>query len=261
MSAIELIDELEAGRALRRVRGARSRGSCSEWALERFSPRIGLSTAFQIDGVALLDMAYELDPSIQVFSVDTGRLPTETYELIERLRDRYPGLDLQLLSPEARQVQAMVSLHGPNLFHTQVEKRLLLLQRPQGAAADAAPRDARCVDHRPAPRPVGDAHRHPQDRDRPRPRRDRQAQSARRVDGGRGVGLRARARRPVPPALRPRLHVDRLRAVHARARPGRGGARRPLVVGGNAPKECGIHCAVETGGLEHELHAILGEDA
>ncbi len=70
-------------------------------------------------------MAYELDPSIQVFSVDTGRLPTETYELIERLRDRYPGLDLQLLSPEGRQVQAMVSLHGPNLFYTQVEKRLL----------------------------------------------------------------------------------------------------------------------------------------
>jgi len=29
----------------------------------------------------------------------------------------------------------------------------------------------------------------------------------------------------------------------------------------NAPKECGIHCAVETGGLEHELHAILGEEA
>ena len=27
----------------------------------------------------------------------------------------------------------------------------------------------------------------------------------------------------------------------------------------NAPKECGIHCAVETGGLEHELHAIVGE--
>ena len=27
----------------------------------------------------------------------------------------------------------------------------------------------------------------------------------------------------------------------------------------NAPKECGIHCAIETGGFEHELHAILGE--
>jgi len=29
----------------------------------------------------------------------------------------------------------------------------------------------------------------------------------------------------------------------------------------NAPKECGIHCAVESGGLEHELHAIIGEAA
>ena len=28
----------------------------------------------------------------------------------------------------------------------------------------------------------------------------------------------------------------------------------------NAPKECGIHCAIETGGFEHELHAILGDD-
>ena len=27
----------------------------------------------------------------------------------------------------------------------------------------------------------------------------------------------------------------------------------------NAPKECGIHCAVESGGLEHELHALIGE--
>jgi phosphoadenosine phosphosulfate reductase len=28
----------------------------------------------------------------------------------------------------------------------------------------------------------------------------------------------------------------------------------------NAPKECGIHCAVESGGLEHELHALLGTE-
>jgi 3'-phosphoadenosine 5'-phosphosulfate sulfotransferase (PAPS reductase)/FAD synthetase len=27
----------------------------------------------------------------------------------------------------------------------------------------------------------------------------------------------------------------------------------------NAPKECGIHCSIETGGFEHELHAILGD--
>jgi phosphoadenylyl-sulfate reductase (thioredoxin) len=29
----------------------------------------------------------------------------------------------------------------------------------------------------------------------------------------------------------------------------------------NAPKECGIHCSIESGGLEHELHALLGDKA
>ena len=46
-----------------------------EWAIERFSPSIAISTAFQIDGVALIDMAYAIDPTSRVFSVDTGRLP------------------------------------------------------------------------------------------------------------------------------------------------------------------------------------------
>ena len=29
----------------------------------------------------------------------------------------------------------------------------------------------------------------------------------------------------------------------------------------NAPKECGMHCPIESGGFEHEVHAILGEEA
>jgi phosphoadenosine phosphosulfate reductase len=28
----------------------------------------------------------------------------------------------------------------------------------------------------------------------------------------------------------------------------------------NAPKECGIHCAIETGGFEHELRALVGDE-
>ena len=106
-----------------------------------------------------------------------------------------------------------------------------LLQRAQGAAADEASRRPRRMDHRAPPRPVGDADEHPQGRDRPRPRRHRQAQPARRVDEGRGLGLPARQRRADARAVRAGLHVDRLRAVHARDRAGRGRPRRPLVVG------------------------------
>ena len=47
-------------------------------------------------------MACELDPEVRVFTVDTGRLPQETYELIERLRQRYPGSTSRSSSPEPR---------------------------------------------------------------------------------------------------------------------------------------------------------------
>ena len=232
-----------------------------EWALERFAPRIAISTAFQIDGVALIDMAYEIDPEIRVFTVDTGRLPQETFELIEQLRDRYPGLQLELLAPEPGQVERMVGRHGPDLFYRLGRAAPALLQRPQGAAADPAPRRPRRLDHRPAPRPVGDPHEHPQGRDRPRPRRDRQAQPARRVDGGGGLGLRPRARRAR--TTRSTTAATRRSAARPARAPTRAG--EPSRAGRwwwetNAPKECGIHCAIETGGFEHELHAILGEE-
>src|SRR5207245_7327028 len=90
MSTYELIDDLEAGELSVEFEGAEPQ-ELLEWAFERFSPKIALSTAFQIDGVALIDMAYELDAEVKVFSVDTGRLPEETFELIEQLRERYPG--------------------------------------------------------------------------------------------------------------------------------------------------------------------------
>src|SRR5262245_62124118 len=113
---IDLIDDLEAGELSIEFEGCEPQ-ELLEWAIERFSPRIALSTAFQIDGVALFDMAYEFHPGIKVFSVDTGRLPTETYELIEQLRERYPEMELDLLSPNGRHVQAMVGRFGPNLFY------------------------------------------------------------------------------------------------------------------------------------------------
>ena len=82
MSTYELIDELEAGELSVEFEGEEPQ-TVIEWATERFAPGIAISTSFQIDTVALIDMAYAIDPDIRVFSVDTGRMPQETFELIE----------------------------------------------------------------------------------------------------------------------------------------------------------------------------------
>ena len=61
MSSIELIDELEAGELSIQFEGEEPE-ALLEWAIERFAPRLAISTSFQIDSVVLIDMAYEIDP-------------------------------------------------------------------------------------------------------------------------------------------------------------------------------------------------------
>ena len=59
------------------------------WALSTFAPgRVAICTALQIDGMAILDMAWRIDPDVRIFSIDTGELPTETHALIDRVRRR-----------------------------------------------------------------------------------------------------------------------------------------------------------------------------
>src|SRR5262245_257664 len=62
-----------------------------EWGMQMFAPRIALSASFgSPEGMVILHMMCEIDPSrARVFTIDTGRLPQETYLLIDRVRDRY----------------------------------------------------------------------------------------------------------------------------------------------------------------------------
>ena len=85
MSTTELLDDLEAGELSVEFEGLEP-WEVLEWAMERFGDRLALSTAFQDGDVALIDMAHRIDPSVRVFSIDTGRLPQETHDLVEARR-------------------------------------------------------------------------------------------------------------------------------------------------------------------------------
>ena len=60
------------------------------WSIKNFAPRISLACSFGApEGMVLLDMMHRIDPASRVFVLDTGRLPQATYDLIDRVRDRY----------------------------------------------------------------------------------------------------------------------------------------------------------------------------
>ena len=59
--SVELLDDLEAGELAVEFEGEEPE-VVLEWAIERFSPSLSISTAFQTDGAVLLHMAYAIDP-------------------------------------------------------------------------------------------------------------------------------------------------------------------------------------------------------
>ena len=86
------------------------------WAIERYGRRFAVVTSFQAEGMVVLDLARRIDPGVRVLTLDTGRLPEETYEVIEAVRTGL-GLEVEVITPDPADVAAMVAGHGPNLFH------------------------------------------------------------------------------------------------------------------------------------------------
>ncbi len=68
------------------------------------------------EDVVLIDMAHRLNKPVNVFSLDTGRLHPETYQFIDRVRKHY-GIAIEILFPDAAQVEAMVAAKGLFSFY------------------------------------------------------------------------------------------------------------------------------------------------
>ena len=58
-----------------------------------------------------------------MFTLDTGRLPPETYTLFEEVRERY-GIAVEFEYPDTAAVAALVNREGPNLMYRGVDLRL-----------------------------------------------------------------------------------------------------------------------------------------
>jgi phosphoadenosine phosphosulfate reductase len=97
------------------------------WALGEFGDRFAIVTSFQVEGMVVLDLARRLDPAVRVLTLDTGRLPEETYEIIETVRARF-GVLVELVTPDPAAVTAMTAEHGPNLFRRDQALRRLCCQ-------------------------------------------------------------------------------------------------------------------------------------
>ena len=91
---------------------------------KRFENKIIFSSSMGAEDQVLLDMIAKTGKLIPVFTLDTGRLFPETYELIEKSRNHY-GIEIRVFFPDAENVENMVNSKGINLFYNSVENRKL----------------------------------------------------------------------------------------------------------------------------------------
>ena len=183
-------------------------------AVERFHPRVALACSFQKEETVLLDMLFAAEPSARVFALDTRVLFEETYDYWKAVEARYDTT-----------VEVFAAEDPPEGLWATDPAACCGIRKvaPLGPRAERARR----LDHRHAARAVADALGHRRGR-LGRQARAVEVQPARGLDRARRVGLHRRSRPALEPAARPRVRLDRLRALHGgreRARGSLGGER------------------------------------
>jgi len=98
-----------------------------ESAMREFGPGAAVVTSFQREGVVIVDMVQKMAPGTPVLTIDTGRLPAATLEMIRTIERRY-GIAVERILPDPAEVASMVEAHGLDLFRDGYPQRILCCQ-------------------------------------------------------------------------------------------------------------------------------------
>lgn len=90
--------------------------------MSQYGARLALSSSLSIEDQTLTDMMLRIDPQANIFTLDTGRLFPETYELIDRTNEHYK-VKLNVYCPQTEALQQFVATEGINPFYESIEKR------------------------------------------------------------------------------------------------------------------------------------------
>jgi len=88
---------------------------------EALSPA-AFASSFGAEDVVLTDLIARRFRGIEIFTLDTGRLPEATHALMRELADRYE-LPIRIYYPDATELEAHLAAHGPNAFFDSIELR------------------------------------------------------------------------------------------------------------------------------------------
>lgn len=94
------------------------------WFVGGYPGKITFSSSLGAEDQVITHILARNNMNVPIFTLDTGRLFQETYDLLQITEKKY-GIRISIYFPDASQVEEMVAEKGINLFYESVENRKL----------------------------------------------------------------------------------------------------------------------------------------
>jgi phosphoadenylyl-sulfate reductase (thioredoxin) len=93
-------------------------------AVREFGSGCAVLNSLQREDIIVTDLVLSAAPGIRILTLDTGRVPPATEEIIDSVERRY-SIKIERIQPDPAEVASMVGLHGMDLFRDSVPNRML----------------------------------------------------------------------------------------------------------------------------------------
>lgn len=93
-----------------------------EYFLKEFKQDVALSSSFGAEDQVLTDMILKLDKEANIFTLDTGRLHPETYDVMDATNLKY-GTKVNVFFPKNEDVEDLYQIQGINGHFESIENR------------------------------------------------------------------------------------------------------------------------------------------
>ena len=88
---------------------------CLKWAFDNLHPKLAKASSFGAEDAVIIDMMFKLQPDARLITLETGRLPQATFDVMGEVQKRY-NTKIEMLHPDEHEVEKMVKEKGLDCF-------------------------------------------------------------------------------------------------------------------------------------------------
>jgi phosphoadenosine phosphosulfate reductase len=117
------IDKIDINDALIKTINEKTKNVISliQKSIEKYNS-VTFANSLGAEDMVLVDLIQKHKLNVEIFSIDTGRLPSETYNLIQKVEDKYQ-FKIKLYFPNQEKVESYVNTNGINAFYNSLDLR------------------------------------------------------------------------------------------------------------------------------------------